>query len=461
MVSKWLRRTPLRRSLFAGVVLAAIASVGSLGWRVLSQDRQKRLTEDREVAADLVVAAFDQRLSALERTLDEALAGGEFRPVEPVVDGTVLIRISAEGIHTSPAHRLRYYPYVSPQPASPELDSLVQRAQGHLRAGDFARALDLYHRLSTFGAQPIGDVVGGIPAGLFSYLGRLTVYSRQRDSVAGNHTAQELSEALRSSRWHVSAATYAFLIEQTRQGRSAQPDVDPDLVLAEATSWLWEELAGSGFAQSGRQSRMFPSGPAAMVWRRSPQATVAWIAGSQALRTQWLPAVGAVTEPRHARVALATVDGQPIVDAIPFQERAAVRLASKTGVPWTIQVANSDRRQYYELLHGESQRLRRLVETLLNFGRLEAGHMEFRFDPVEMGALTRQVVDEFAVSPAARRHQVQVTMGDGSISLMADREVLRTVIWNLRRKARIRSLGLGEHPSAVFSPQVNVAGFAT
>ena len=191
MVSKWLRRTSLRRSLFAGVVLAAITGVGSLGWRVLAQDRQKRLTEDREVAADLVVAAFDQRLSALERTLDAALAGGELRPIEPAMDGAVLIRISVDGILTSPANRLRYYPYVSPQPASGELDSLVQRAQGHLRAGDFAQALDVYQRLSAFGAQRIGDVVGGIPAGLFSYLGRLAVYAKQGDSIAGDRTARE------------------------------------------------------------------------------------------------------------------------------------------------------------------------------------------------------------------------------------------------------------------------------
>ena len=515
MVSKWLRRTSLRRSLFAGVVLVAITSVGALGWRVLSQDRQKRLTEDREVAADLVVAAFDQRLSTLERSLDATLAGAELKLTEPAVDGAVLVRFSAEGIRTSPEHRLRYYPHLSPQPASGELEALIQRAWGHLRIGDFAQALDVYQRLSGFGAQPTGDVVGGIPAALFAYLGRLRVYTRQGDSGAADRIARELREALRSSRWPVSAATYDYLMEEARRGREAQPQVDPELVLAEATSWLWEQRASvSGFAQSGRESRVFPAGPAVMVWRSSAGAMVAWIARADALRTEWLPAVKSVTEPRHARVSLATIDGQSIVDAISSQDRVAVRLASRTGLPWTIQVANnadervlddrqrlwlagmvvliilivvggwliertiarelavadlqsdfvaavshefrtplttlcqlsellvrdrvpsdSDRRQYYELLHGESQRLRRLVETLLNFGRLEAGRMEFRFDSVEISALTRQVVDEFAASLAARRHQVQVTIEDGSISLMADREVLRTIIWNLLENA--------------------------
>ena len=37
------------------------------------------------------------------------------------------------------------------------------------------------------------------------------------------------------------------------------------------------------------------------------------------------------------------------------------------------QIPNEDRRQqYYRVLAGESRRLQRLVETLLNFGKMEA-----------------------------------------------------------------------------------------
>ena len=48
-----------------------------------------------------------------------------------------------------------------------------------------------------------------------------------------------------------------------------------------------------------------------------------------------------------------------------------------------------DRGGYYEVLMSESRRLRRLVEGLLNFGRMEAGTAEYRFetiDPAEAGA---------------------------------------------------------------------------
>src|SRR5436309_11815623 len=57
--------------------------------------------------------------------------------------------------------------------------------------------------------------------------------------------------------------------------------------------------------------------------------------------------------------------------------------------------SDADRRQYYELLHRESHRLRRLVEALLDFGRLEAGRMPFRFEELDAAALLRQSAADF------------------------------------------------------------------
>jgi signal transduction histidine kinase len=423
----------------------------------------------------------------------------------------VLVSISAEGIRTAPERRLRYQPYVLPQPPAARVEALVQRAQVNIRTGAFAEALGAYQKLSAFRAQPVGDVVGGIPAGLFALLGQITVREKQGDPIAVMRAARELNDALRASRWPISAATFEFLTEQVRQRLIIPPAVDPQLVLAEAASWLWDQRAsGAGFAQSGRESRVFPSGPAVIVWRSSPHAMIAWIAGADALRAEWLPALNPLIERRRAGVAITTGDGQPIVGAISAHDRPALRFAANTGLPWTIQVTNraddsalddrqrlwiigmtilillivagawliertiarelavadlqsdfvaavshefrtplttlcqlsellmrgrvsgeADRAQYYELLHGESQRLRRLVETLLNFGRLDAGRMEFRFNTIELGALTRHVAEEFGASPSARRHRVQLTTDDDPISLRADREVMRTVIWNL------------------------------
>jgi signal transduction histidine kinase len=103
--------------------------------------------------------------------------------------------------------------------------------------------------------------------------------------------------------------------------------------------------------------------------------------------------------------------------------------------------SDEDRQQYYELLHGESHRLRRLVETLLNFGRLEAGRMEFQFADVDMRSLVERTVEEFASSPQARGHRVLLSVSPDAMTARADGDVLKTVLWNLLENAAKYSPG--------------------
>ena len=105
MVSKWLRRAAVRRTLFASVVVVLTTAVGSLGWRVLAQDRQlanQRVGEVRDVVADLVVVAFNQRLSTIERELDSVLSHGESAPGLDR-SGGVLVRMTGDSLRTWPA----------------------------------------------------------------------------------------------------------------------------------------------------------------------------------------------------------------------------------------------------------------------------------------------------------------------------------------------------------------------
>jgi signal transduction histidine kinase len=86
------------------------------------------------------------------------------------------------------------------------------------------------------------------------------------------------------------------------------------------------------------------------------------------------------------------------------------------------------------LLHQESQRLRRLVEGLLNFGRIEAGRMQFSFEPVNPAALVREVVDDFAKTDQGARRHIDLFTNDGAL-VSVDREMLRSVVWNLVENA--------------------------
>ena len=67
-------------------------------------------------------------------------------------------------------------------------------------------------------------------------------------------------------------------------------------------------------------------------------------------------------------------------------------------------VPSDERRQvYYTTLVRETQRLQRLVEALLNFGRMEAGARAYRFEEIETASLVHRVAGEFEAQLAAGR----------------------------------------------------------
>jgi signal transduction histidine kinase len=95
-------------------------------------------------------------------------------------------------------------------------------------------------------------------------------------------------------------------------------------------------------------------------------------------------------------------------------------------------VSSDDRRQqYYEALRRESERLHRLVEGLLDFGRMEAGAREYRFERLDLAALVRNVGQEFAQEVAERGYTLQFQADDSLPSVRADREALSRALWNL------------------------------
>jgi signal transduction histidine kinase len=93
-----------------------------------------------------------------------------------------------------------------------------------------------------------------------------------------------------------------------------------------------------------------------------------------------------------------------------------------------------DRREYYELLYTESHRLRRLVEALLNFGRLEAGRLQFHFEEIDAAAFLRQSAAEFVEAQQTFGHRLEIDT-PAAPRVHADRETLRCVFWNLFENA--------------------------
>jgi signal transduction histidine kinase len=89
------------------------------------------------------------------------------------------------------------------------------------------------------------------------------------------------------------------------------------------------------------------------------------------------------------------------------------------------------RTEYYGLLHRESVRLQRLVENLLDFGRMESAAAEYRLTPIHLDALLRQLTGDFANEVRISGRRIDAVLSDGLPIVLADPEALGRAVWNL------------------------------
>lgn len=91
------------------------------------------------------------------------------------------------------------------------------------------------------------------------------------------------------------------------------------------------------------------------------------------------------------------------------------------------------RAQYYQALGKESRRLRTMVESLLDFGRMDSGERSYDFAATDAVQLVDQVVQEFASRStiAARRIDTSSMAAGSAVCVRADREALALALRNL------------------------------
>lgn len=89
------------------------------------------------------------------------------------------------------------------------------------------------------------------------------------------------------------------------------------------------------------------------------------------------------------------------------------------------------RRTYYEVLAGEAARLQRLVETLLNFGKMEAGAERYHFSDVDAAALVRGIVTDLEAQARAAGQQIAISSPTSGPRVRADESALAVALRNL------------------------------
>jgi signal transduction histidine kinase len=99
-------------------------------------------------------------------------------------------------------------------------------------------------------------------------------------------------------------------------------------------------------------------------------------------------------------------------------------------------ITSEERRtQYYELLAHETERLHRMVESLLSFGRIDAGAYPWKLERADIDDIVQSIVQEFRREPVAADHQLVCDVEEGLPSIRADREALSRALWNLLENA--------------------------
>jgi signal transduction histidine kinase len=95
----------------------------------------------------------------------------------------------------------------------------------------------------------------------------------------------------------------------------------------------------------------------------------------------------------------------------------------------------SRKSQAYMYIQRETGRLKRLVEDLLDFGRMESGRKHYQFEPHDVFGVVRAVVADFREDALARGFEVELNLDPNAPTVKADEEELRRAIRNLLENA--------------------------
>jgi signal transduction histidine kinase len=90
-----------------------------------------------------------------------------------------------------------------------------------------------------------------------------------------------------------------------------------------------------------------------------------------------------------------------------------------------------DRQRSYEILIGESERLRGLVEGLLDFSRFESGKMALTLVPSDMREIVRSTVADFQARVAGDGYRIELDEPGCEVTALADADAVRRALWNL------------------------------
>jgi signal transduction histidine kinase len=97
---------------------------------------------------------------------------------------------------------------------------------------------------------------------------------------------------------------------------------------------------------------------------------------------------------------------------------------------------NTDRaHEYYRIINSEARKLTRLINNLLDFSKIEAGLRRYKLEPVDLGALTRRLVDSLDSQFRHNQFNVTVRVAEPLPPVLLDPEATEQALENLLSNA--------------------------
>lgn len=92
---------------------------------------------------------------------------------------------------------------------------------------------------------------------------------------------------------------------------------------------------------------------------------------------------------------------------------------------------DGQRREFYQIIEGETGRLQRLINNVLNISRIEAGALPVRRECVPINNVARDVVNTLAPQAEEKSLSLAFEAGEDLPSLQADRDLLQQAVMNV------------------------------
>ena len=237
----------------------------------------------------------------------------------------------------------------------------------------------------------------------------------------------------------VEPSTRARLADLLRQaastGREHRIPTDPDPRLRHLVAWHARAVVEpSDAVRSGPRAVLLLAESSMRPWddglRSYAELCATHVAGA-------LAGVARLEEERRRTEALAALDQakSEFFTTVSHELRTPLTLISGPAQDALAAETRPEQRRRLELVERNTQRLTRLVDALLDFGRMDSGRMEPDAVPVDLAQLTRGLAEGFR--PAAERAGLTfvVRCEDLPGPVVVDREMYERVVLNLLSNA--------------------------